>query len=528
MVVGVAGIVGIAGMSRTVHGLFAQWARRTPDAVALVSDDRTYIYAELDAWADGIAADLSAAGVGVGDRVGLCLERSAVLVASLLGIMKTGAAYVPVDHTDPGPRVGMVLADAEVSRVLVDEHALTAIGAHGPPAMVPRTAAEADPGAAGTAGAPPAAVDGASAAYLMYTSGSTGRPKAVVVEHHSVVNLAVAPNYVHLGPRDRLLHLAPIAFDASIFEIWGALLNGARVVLTPPGPLLSETLEEIVADAGITVLWLPTALFHRQVDERPEVFRRVGTVITGGEVLSVDHARRLVATAPRCTFLNAYGPTEATTFTSLHRVTPADLDGGPIPIGRPIQNVEVHILDAGTDTARPVTDGGIGDVGELCIGGAGVGREYWRRPDLTARSFVSYPQVAGGAVLYRSGDLARRRADGALEFHGRLDAQFKVRGHRVEPGEVENALTAHPQVRRAAVAPRTNNHGDTRLVAYLVPATGERLDRRRLRAHVRSLLPSYMVPAVFVELPEIPVTPNGKTDRSALPTPDWTRKDTYV
>lgn len=523
-------------MSHTVHGVFTRWARRTPDAVALVSRDRSYTYAELDAWADGIAAGLSAAGVGVGDRIGLCVERSPALVASLLGILKTGAAYVPVDHTDPGPRVGMMLADAEVSLVLVDEQARSVVSALGLPTMVVGAGlagvgvAEAV-GAVGTrppavdgqsADGTPAAVGGASAAYLMYTSGSTGQPKAVVVEHHSVVNLAVAPDYVQIGPRDRLLQLAPIAFDASNFEIWGALLNGARVVLTPPGPLLSETLDELVVDAGITVLWLPTALFHRQVDERPEVFRRVGTVITGGEVLSVSHARRLVATAPQCVFLNAYGPTEATTFTCLHRVTPADLDAGPIPIGRPIQNVEVHILDT---SGRPLADG---DIGELCIGGAGVGRGYWRRPDLTARSFVSYPRVAGGAVLYRSGDLARRRADGALEFHGRLDGQFKVRGHRVEPGEVENALTAHPQVRRAAVASRINNHGDTRLVAYVVPAAGGQLDRRQLRAHVRALLPSYLVPAVFVVLPEIPVTPNGKTDRGALPTPDWTRKDTYV
>ena len=490
-------------MNDTVHGLFEQWAARTPEAVAIESDGRSYTYAELDAWANRVAAELAAGGVGVGDRVGLCRQRSPAMVASLLGILKAGAAYVPVDPADPGPRLDMVLADAEVSTVLADEHTPEAVSGTGAPTA-------------------PAAVDGASAAYLIYTSGSTGRPKAVVVEHHSVVNLAAAPSYVGIGPRDRLLHLAPIAFDASVFELWGALLNGARVVLTPPGPLLSETLEEMVTQARITVLWLPTALFHRQVDERPGVFRRVGTVITGGEVLSVSHARRMTEAAPECVLLNAYGPTEATTFTAVHRVTPADLHGGPVPIGRPIRNVRVHLLDAG---GLPVAEG---EVGELCIGGAGVGREYWRRPDLTARSFVSYPHVAGGAVLYRSGDLGRRRADGTLEFHGRLDGQFKVRGHRVEPGEVENALTGHPQVRRAAVAPRTNHHGDTRLVAYVVPANGVPLDRRRLRAHLRALLPSYMVPAVFVELPQLPVTPNGKTDRSALPTPDWTRKDTYV
>ena len=470
----------------TVHGAFATWAARTPDAVAVEYAEGHLTYAALDTWGGAIAAHLTRSGVRPGDRVGVRLDRSPALIASLLGILKAGAAYVPVDPADPPARTAALLADAEVALTLAED----------PPPAVP--AAASDP------------VGGTDAAYLMYTSGSTGRPKAVVVEHHSVVNLVTRPTYARLGPDDRLLQHAPMAFDASTFEIWGALLNGARLVLAPPGPMLPEDLAGLVATGGITVLWLTAALLHQQVDDRPDAFRPLRTVITGGDVLSVSHATRLLDAVPDLEVVNAYGPTEATTFTTAHRVTRADVaSGGPIPIGRPIQNVGIHLDD-----------------GELCITGAGVARGYWRRPELTARAFAGHPVT--GEAMYRTGDLARQRPDGAYEFVGRLDSQVKVRGFRVEPGEVESALMAHPLVRRAAVAVRPTHQGDKRLVAYVVPATDAPPDRRALRAHLRERLPAYMVPAAFVVLAEIPVTPNGKTDRGALPTPDWTRKDTYV
>jgi non-ribosomal peptide synthetase component F len=285
--------------------------------------------------------------------------------------------------------------------------------------------------------------------------------------------------------------------------------------------MLSENLGALVREAGVTVLWLTAALFHRQIDENPEAFHGLGTVIAGGDVVFVSHVRRLMAAVPGCRIVNGYGPTEATTFTCTHRITPGEDLGESIPIGRPIQNVTVRILD---ESGTPVPEG---TPGELCIGGAGVARGYWRRPELTEAKFVHDP-LGGGTRLYRSGDLARRRADGVIEFLGRMDGQFKLRGYRVEPGEIENALTSHPQVRQAAVAVRINHLGDARLIAYVVAAGAPPPDRRRLRAHLRERLPSYLVPAVFVMLAALPITPNGKTDRGALPTPDWTRKETYV
>lgn len=478
-----------------VHEAFGHWVTRTPDATAVVAADGTrYAYAQLDAWAGRIAARLAGGGVRSGDRVAVRMDRSPAMVAALLGILRTGAAYVPMDPADPPARAAMLLGDADVAAVVSGDGEVEYIdGEH----------------------------EKMPAAYLMYTSGSTGPPKAVVVGHDSVVNLVTKPSYVDLSADDVLLHLAPTAFDASTFEIWGALLNGGRVVLAPPGPALSETVDHLVRDHGVTVLWLTAALFHRQIDESAGTFTRLRTVLAGGDVLSADHVRRLLEAAPDCVVVNGYGPTEATTFTCTHRITQSDVDAGAIPIGRPIQNAAVHILDESGVPVQP------GRVGELCIGGAGVAHGYWRRPELTARAFVAYPAVDDG-MLYRSGDLARRRTDGVIEFLGRIDGQVKIRGYRVEPGEVESALMAYPEIMRAAVAARRTERGENRLVAYVVLRPDAQLDRRALRARLRELLPVYMIPALFVALPEIPMTANGKTDRAALPTPDWTRRDTYV
>jgi amino acid adenylation domain-containing protein len=502
---------------RTVHEAFEAWAARSPDATAVTAGARSVTYAELDAWAGAVARQLAASGVAPGDRVGVCVERSPQLVAALLGILKAGAAYVPLEPGDP--RIGGSIEDAGVGVVISGAPAPAAIrharvdvvhvGPHSP--------------AAAPAGTPPRTGAGDDLAYLMYTSGSTGRPKAVMVEHRNILNLVTEPSYVTIGQDDRILQLAPIAFDAATFEIWGALLNGAQLVMAPPGPMSPADIGDVVRDAGITVLWLTAALFHLQIDEDIEAFRNLRTVIAGGDVLSVSHVRKLRELIPSCGVVNGYGPTETTTFACAHVIAHgADL-GTAVPIGRPIQNVTVHIVG---EDGTPLPDG---EAGELFIGGAGVARGYWERPQLTAEKFV--PDSFGGGCgdrLYRSGDLARRRSDGVIEFLGRIDGQFKLRGYRVEPGEIENLLTAHPDIRQAAVAVRKNQVGDGRLIAYVVLEPGRELDRRGLRAHARNRLPEYMVPAVFLALPELPITPNGKTDRKALPTPEWADKEIYL
>jgi amino acid adenylation domain-containing protein len=354
----------------------------------------------------------------------------------------------------------------------------------------------------------------------MYTSGSTGRPKAVVVEHRNITNLVTEPNFVDLRPDDRILQLAPVAFDAATFEIWGALLNGLTLVLAPPGQVQAEELGDLLRTRGVTVLWLTAALFHRQIDTDPTALAGLRTVLAGGDVLSVPHIRRLREAAPQLRIVNGYGPTETTTFACCHAIPRDEELGATVPIGRPLQNVTVRIVDA---AGRPVPHG---EAGELWIGGGGVSRGYWRRPELTAEKFVA-AQGPEGIRYYRSGDRARQRPDGVIEFLGRLDDQFKLRGFRIEPGEIENVLTEHPQVRTAAVGIRESHLGDRRLVAWVVPS-GEALDKRALREHLRERVPEHMIPAGFVSLATLPITANGKTDRKALPEPDWRSKSLYV
>lgn len=505
----------------SVVAAFRRRVAEAPDTVAVSAGDDTVSYAQLDAWAREVARLLaSGAGTGPGDRIAVCLERSPELIAALLGVLDAGAAFVPVGLTDPAPRIAEVFADAEVRAVLCEPDDDDRFAPHG--ATVLHVPARPDTGPQHAPVDPSAyTVRPDDLAYLMYTSGSTGRPKAVMVEHRNVVNLVTEPNYVELGPADRVLQLAPVAFDAATFEIWGALLNGARLVLAPAGQVQAEELGALLRDEGVTVLWLTAALFHRQIDTDVKAFAGLRTVLAGGDVLSVPHIDELRAAVPSCGVVNGYGPTETTTFAVCHRIGVREDLGRSVPIGTPLQNVDVRIVG---DDGRPVPDG---TPGELWIGGAGVSRGYWRRPDLTERAFVTAPWDASAGRFYRSGDLARRRADGVVEFLGRNDDQFKLRGFRIEPGELESTLVGHPQVRAAAVALRESHLGDRRLVAWVVP-DGDALDRRALRKYLRERVPEHMIPAAFVAVGELPVTGNGKTDRKALPAPDWTSKSIYV
>jgi amino acid adenylation domain-containing protein len=492
-------------MSATVTDAFRCRAARTPEAVALSAEQGSLSYAELDRWSDALAGELAEAGVLPGDRVAVCLERSPQLVVALLGVLKAGAAYVPIDPEDPESRVSMMLADADVSLVIGQFFAgFTTLKVSAPTGR-------------STVELPVVAPE--DLAYLMYTSGSTGKPKSVMIEHRNITNLVTGANYVDVTPADRILQLAPVAFDAATFEIWGALLNGARVVLAPPGVVQAEELGDLLRSNEISVLWLTAALFHRQIDVDVAAFKGLHTVMTGGDVVSVPHVRQLREAVPELRIVNGYGPTETTTFATCHRIGADEDLGGAVPIGSQLQNVEVVVVDA---EGRPVEPG---MPGELWIGGAQVARGYWKRPDLTDEKFVRGSW--NGARYYRTGDQGRKRADGVVEFLGRIDDQFKLRGFRIEPGEVENALTEHPQVRTAAVSLRTHPGGDRRLVAWVVKS-GEELDKRALKTHLRAIMPEHMVPAGFVVVDELPITSNGKTDRKALPEPDWNSKSLYI
>ncbi|MFL5542185.1 MAG: non-ribosomal peptide synthetase, partial [Longimicrobiaceae bacterium] len=437
-----------------VHRLFERRAAETPDAVAVEFADVRLTYAELNARANRLARRLLAAGVGPEARVGVAMERSAGLIVALLAVLKAGAAYVPLDAGYPPDRLAFMLADGEVSVLVVAGEVPAALADFGGTVLRAGHAGEGvgDPDADGGDADLPLDGGGKRLAYVVYTSGSTGQPKGVAVPHRGVVRLVRGTDYAELGPDQVFLQLAPVSFDTSQLEIWGALLNGGRLVVAPPNPLTLRQIGALLEEKGITTLWLTTGLFHRMIDEELEALGRVRQLLAGGDVLSVAHVGRLLEAHPRLRLINGYGPTENATFTTCHTVLPEDTDGASLDVGRPVARARVSIpigVPVANSTAYVLDAGGrpcpLGVPGELYAGGDGVARGYLGRPALTAERFVPDPFSAEpGARLYRTGDRVRRREGGTLEFLGRIDQQAKVRGYRVEPGEVEEALKAHP------------------------------------------------------------------------------------
>ncbi|MCE9667443.1 amino acid adenylation domain-containing protein [Myxococcus stipitatus] len=498
-----------------LHALFSEQAARTPGAVALVLGEAHLTYAQLEQRSNQLAHHLRTYGVKPGTRVGLCLERSFDLLVGLLAILKAGGSYVPVDHHYPAERISLLLQEASVGLILTSEDLADSLPAV---ALFLCLDADADLIEALPSDAPPAAaVSGDDLAYVMFTSGSTGRPKGVCIPHHAVSRLVLSNPFIHFGPDEVFLQLAPVSFDASTLEIWGALLHGARLVLAPPHTPSLEELAALLTGTGVTTLWLTAALFEQVVIHQGEALARVRQVLAGGDVLPAlrvqQHLQRI---PPSSVLVNGYGPTENTTFSSTHALRSSDSVGASVPIGRPLGHSSAFVLDA---LMQPLP---IGIPGELYVGGLGLAWGYLNRPDLTAEKFVPHPfSSTPGERLYRTGDRARWRADGTLEFLGRSDFQVKVRGFRIELGEIEAALLASPGIQEAVVLAREDAPGDKRLVAYLVGSEGpDSIDSRALREHLLRRLPEYMVPALFVPLASLPLSPNGKVDRKALPSPD--------
>ena len=494
----------------SVVSLFREQAARRGEATALISGDARMSYAELERRSDVFAWRLQAFGIRPGELVGLCVERSLEMVVGILGILKSGAAYVPLDPEYPQDRLGYMLSDDTGARVLVTCQgvcdALHSQAAH--VLYLDEDAGYEDQGHE-------VAIDADSLVYVMYTSGSTGVPKGVCVEHRAVVRLVKQTNFIDLGEQEVFLQLAPISFDASTLELWGSLLNGGCLVVSPPGTLSLDEIGELLVRHRVSVLWLTSALFNRMVDEQLEALAGVRQVLAGGEALSGSHVRRFLGRIGESgRLVNGYGPTENTTFTCCHVMRRGDEPGATVPIGRPIANTRVYVLDA---TRHPVP---AGVVGELYAAGDGLARGYLNQEALTREKFVdACLDEEPGERLYRTGDLVRWRNDGVLEFVGRVDDQVKVRGYRIELGEVESVLGAHPSVREVVVRCREDASGDKRLVAYVVAVPGESMNVPTLRDHLRERLPEYMLPRAWVELAQLPVTAVGKVDRQALPDP---------
>ena len=502
----------------TIHELFAEEAAKRPGAPAVVAGDLVLTYAELDERSNRLAHLLRSRGVGPDVPVGLACRRTPDVVVALLGILKAGGAYLPLDPAYPRERVAWMLEDAKVPVVVGDGPSTASL----PDSSATRLLLDAE--AAAIASQPSGPVSGQatseSLAYVMYTSGSTGRPKGTLVRHRSVNRLVRAVDYVAFGPDETILFAAPLAFDASTFEIWGALLNGGCVAIHPETVPTARGLAESIRRHRVTTMWLTAALFNMVIDEDPGALAGLRQLLTGGEALSVPHVRRALEALPAVRLINGYGPTECTTFTTCHTIPrPLPEDLRSIPIGRPIRDTTLYVLDA---ERQPVA---LGEPGELYVGGEGLARGYLNRPDLTAERFV--PDTVSGAKdarLYRTGDLVRWLPDGTVEYLGRADEQVKIRGFRIEPGEIVSALLADPALKTAAVVAREDRPGAKRLVAYLVARPGAaQPTHAKLRERLAKSLPEAMVPSAFVWLEALPVTANGKLDRRALPPPPPTR-----
>jgi amino acid adenylation domain-containing protein len=446
----------------SIHGLFEQQARRRPGAIAIEFGTTTVTYGELNSRANRLAHHLMELGIKPGERVGVCLEPSTDTVTSLLAILKCGAAYVPLDPSSPADHLAFILREAGVRYVLA--HSRLEVAIPSGIVTVVRLDVESSTWSARMETDPTNKVGGDDPAYVMFTSGSTGRPKGCVATHMGVLRLVINTNYVSILEDDVFLALAPLAFDASTFEIWGALLNGARLAIFGERHVDAGGLREVVRQHGVTVLWLTAALFHQVVATDVQALAGVKQLLAGGDVLSPAHVQAAVEELPHCRVINGYGPTENTTFTTCYSV-PREPSGSNVPIGRPVANTRVYVLDVNRQLSPT------GATGELYIAGDGLARGYLNDSELTRSRFLPDPfSPEPTARMYRTGDLVRFRRDGNLEFVGRQDNQVKIRGFRVEPAEIEVALVEHPSVREAVVLAQGDHTGEKRLVAYVTAA----------------------------------------------------------
>lgn len=501
-----------------VFGRFRAQVRRRPDAVAVVGDDVHVSYGELERRAWRVASALRCSGIGPESRVALLADRAPDRIAAMLGTLAAGAVYVPLEHEYPPDRLGLLLADARAAACLVDPHLADRLP---PPDELRRIPLVPTPERPETTPDPvpeTSRLDGRSLAYVMYTSGSTGRPKGVAVTHDAILRLVETPGFIRFGPDRVYLHMAPASFDASTFEIWGALLHGARLVLAPPGKQALEDLGDLLGRHGITTMWWTAGLFHQMTELAPEGLADLSELLAGGDALSPVHVSRARSLLRNGKVVNGYGPTENTTFTTCYDIQGDPVELRTVPIGRPIPGTYVYVLNRDLE---PVP---VGVVGELYTGGRGLARGYLEQPARTAESFLPdplggrYGAGSAGDRVYRTGDRVRWLARGVLEFFGRSDDQAKIRGFRVEPAEVETVLDSLPTVGCSVVVVRGRGAEDKHLVAYVVLADETSVDR--LAEAVARRLPDYMVPARFVLLDALPLTPNGKVDRRALPEPD--------
>ncbi|MFW9336523.1 amino acid adenylation domain-containing protein, partial [Paenibacillus polymyxa] len=491
---------------QTIHGLFETQTAHTPEQPALYFEGEQLSYRELNERANRLARTLRSQGVTKDRLVGLMTERSIDMIVGMLGILKAGGAYVPIDPTYPEERIRYMLDDSGAKLLLTQGHLVDKVAFDGH--MLVLNGAESVYHEDGSNLEPLSGPN--DLAYVIYTSGTTGQPKGVMVEHRNVVRLVKNTNYAQLDADTRILQTGAIVFDASTFEIWGSVLNGGQLVLVSQDVILDVLkLKDAVHSYGITTMFLTTPLFNQLSQQDLTLFEGIRELLVGGDVMSVPHMNRVLEAHPSLRISNIYGPTENTTFSTVHAIIGVQSES--VPIGRPIHNSTAYVVDHSM-RLQPV-----GVWGELLVGGDGVARGYRNRLDLTSEKFIDSP-FRSGERCYRTGDMVRLNADGTLEYKGRIDAQVKIRGYRIELGEVETQLLKLEAVQEAVVIAREDEQGQKQLCAYVV--ANEEVVASVLRSTLSQKLPGYMIPSYLVQLEQMPLTPNGKIDRKALPAPE--------
>ncbi|MFH9736053.1 amino acid adenylation domain-containing protein, partial [Streptomyces sp. NPDC017260] len=495
----------------TLPAVISGYAATIPDAPAVVLGERTLTYAELDEYANRFAHRLIEAGVGFETRVALFLDRSLEVQVSILAILKAGGVYAPVDTEYPKTRIQQILTAASASIVITDRD-VTDLDLPEGTTVLPAPELTGFSSGRTPTPAPDVEIHPDQLACAVFTSGSTGIPKGVANTHRNIVDLSLDPAFA-TGAHSRMLQHSPLAFDALTYEMWVPLLIGGTLVVAPPGNVDAISMGQLLAESRVRSLWITAGLFHVMAEENPSGFAGVQEVWTGGDVVAPAAVRRVMEHCPGTTVVNGYGPCETTVLVTSYPSPTSSVHQGSLPIGLPLDNTGTYVLD---EALRPVP---AGVVGELYVGGPGLARGYLNRPGLTSERFVASPFGPPGSQMYRTGDLVRWRRDGLFEFVGRADQQVKLRGFRIEPGEIEAVLLGADGVGQAAVVVREDRPGDKRLVAYVVPSEGGSVDTGALRRAVAATLPEYMVPSAVVVLAALPLTVHGKLDRGALPAP---------
>lgn len=489
-----------AGHSQVIHEVFEDVAAQHGGRIAVSYQGRELTYRELDAQANAVAGQLRELAVRPGDIVAVVLPHSIEIVVAFLAILKCGAAYLPLDDANPPPRNAEFMRAANVNVIIGSEQLDPAYSRN-------RTLLLTSEFSAASSAAETFDSRGDDKAYVMYTSGSTGTPKGVVVPHRGVARLVMDTNYVSIEPTDRVLQLAPPSFDASTFEIWGALLNGATLVPYSGKTMDPNQLRSDIRDNGITILWLTAALFSLVADKAIDALRPLRVLLAGGDVLNARYVNKVIEHVPGITVINGYGPTENTTFTCCHVMTSRNKPNGSVPIGRPIKGTRVHVLD---DLLRPVS---AGTVGELYASGEGVALGYLN--ERHGDAFFVDETIAPG-LIYRTGDLVKEDENGELQFIGRRDSLVKVRGHRVSLEEVRTQIVSIEDVVDAVVVKKDLPSGDQILVAYVRTKEGCEIDAKTIRRRLAQEIPGYMIPSRFVFDHALAINENGKIDRTKI------------